>query len=265
MEPTHWLLRCLEQEGIKATFAILGQVAMWYPDLVRQIAREGHEIACHGMYHRDLTLISSKQFSEELMQARRILEELSGKRVSGFRAPNFVITGWLPQVLMDQGFTYDSSICPARNPAKFKEHSGAPLRPYRVSMSSLTRPGDANLVEIPVSVFPLLRLPGGSSISTRILGWTWTRITLDNALHSGAACYYMHPYELNPPPRIAKMKLNERIFLRRTGNYMRVIFRRFLGRYKEKIVTAEYYASTCFQTATMVTRSELSVAKQEVR
>lgn len=265
-EPTQWILGCLRNAHTKATFAILGEIAQWYPDLVKQIAQEGHEIACHGMHHRDITLTSYEQFSEELTRARRILEELCGKRVVGFRAPNLVITEWLPRVLVELGFVYDSSICPARIPRKFKQHAGAPTSPYRVSLASLCTKGDANLVEIPVSVFPILDLPGGSSITTRILGWTWTRITLDSALRSGAACYYMHPYEFNPPPKLKSMSLQSRVFMRRTGPYMREVLDRLLRTYAGRIVTAEYYASHCFpQTTTMEAHEPAAVAQRQNR
>jgi hypothetical protein len=246
LEPTRWILDCLRDHHTKVTFTILGEVAQWYPEIVKQIAQEGHEIACHGMHHQDITLLSRQQFSEDLAQARHILEETSGKRVIGFRAPNLVITGWLPKVLIEQGFAYDSSICPASAPAKFKEHSHAPRKPYLASRNSLSRRGKSDLVEIPVSVFPILRLPGGTSISTRILGWTWTRITLDSALRSGPACYYMHPYEFNPTQGLHNMHLNERAFLLRTGTYMKGNLKKLLRKYGGRIVTAEYYVSHWF-------------------
>ena len=251
VEPTRWILDCLREHDTKVTFAILGEVAQWYPELVKQIAQEGHNIACHGMHHQDITLLSRQQFSEQLAQARRILEETSGKRVIGFRAPNLVITEWLPKLLVEQGFAYDSSVCPARNPGKFKEHSHAPRRPYRVSLNSVCRRGNSGLVEIPVSVFPLIRMPGGTAIMTRILGWPWTSITLDSALRTGPACYYMHPYEFNPTQGLRHMHLNERVFLMRTGSYMKGNLERLLRKYRGRIVTAEDYVSLCFPRRSM--------------
>jgi peptidoglycan/xylan/chitin deacetylase (PgdA/CDA1 family) len=245
VEPTRWILNCLKETNTKVTFNILGEVAQWYPELVRQIAQEGHEIACHGMHHRDLTLTSRRQFSQELAQARQLLEELSGRRVVGFRAPNLVVTDWLPGLLIEQGFTWDSSVCPAGNFGKFKGHSHAPTQPYWVSPNSLFRRGGGSLVEIPVSVFPILKLPGGTSISTRILGWAWSRITLDASLKSGFASYYMHPYEFNAHQGLKGMHMRERIFLRRTGDYMKLVLRKILGRYQGRVVTAGHYASHC--------------------
>ena len=246
LEPTLWILDCFREHNVRVTFAILGEVAQWYPDLVKQIAQEGHNIACHGMHHQDITLLSRQQFSEELAQARHILEETSGKRVVGFRAPNLIVTEWLPKVLVEQGFAYDSSICPARNPSKFKGQSHAPRRPYQVSLNSMCRRGNSYLVEIPVSVFPFLRMPGGQSIMTRILGWQWTSITLDSALRSGPACYYMHPYEFNPTQGLHDMNLNERFFLLRTGTYMKSNLKKLLRKYEGRIVTPEQFVSSYF-------------------
>ena len=251
VEPTKWILKRLKEANTKVTFNILGEVAQWYPELVRQIAQEGHEIACHGMHHRDLTLISRRQFSQELAEARSILEELSGRRVVGFRAPNLIVTDWLPKLLIDQGFAWDSSVCPASNFGKFKGHSGAPSQPYWASPNSLCRRGGSNLVEIPVSVFPILKLPGGTSISTRILGWTWSRIALDASLRSGFASYYAHPYEFNTNQGFKRMHLRERVFLRRTGAYMKQVLGKVLTRYQGRVVTAGYYASHRFPQRTM--------------
>jgi len=246
LEPTRWILDGLREHDTKVTFAILGEVAEWYPELVKEIAQEGHPIACHGMHHQDITLLSREQFSAELAQARHILENTSGKRVIGFRAPNLVVTEWLPRVLVEQGFAYDSSVCPARNPGKFKEHSHAPRRPYQVSLNTVCRRGNSGLVEIPVSVFPIIRMPGGNAIMTRVLGWPWTSITLDSALRSGPACYYMHPYEFNPTQGLHDMHLNERLFLMRTGSYMKDNLRKLLRKYEGRIVTAEHYVANCF-------------------
>ena len=248
IEPTRKILNLLRKENVKATFFVLGEIAQWYPDLVIEISRQGHEIACHGMYHRDLTLTSAQEFSKELVQARKILEELTGRPVIGFRAPNLVITQWLPKVLIEQGFVYDSSVCPAREiQGKYKGQSQAPLNPYRVAKNSLCLKGKANLIEIPIPTFPLLKLPGAVSIASRIFGWTWTRITLDNALKTGAASYYLHPYEFKESPKLENMTLYQRIFWWRTGPFMEKTFQKFLKKYRERVISAEDYISKYFK------------------
>lgn len=246
--PTRRILEALAGEGVQVTFFILGEVAQWYPDLVRDIAGAGHEVACHGMHHRDMTLQTREEFAGELAGAKRILEDLTGRRIVGFRAPNLVIADWLPEVLAEQGFVYDSSVCPGRKlQGKYGGQAGAPVNPYRIDDRSMCAPGDGHLVEIPIPTFPVLKLPGAVSIATRVFGWTWTRITLEHALRTGAACYYMHPYEFVPPPRLSRMSLRERVFLRRTGPFMDRVLMRLLKRYRGRIVSAEDYVAETFQ------------------
>ena len=78
---------------------------------------------------------------------------------------------------------------------------------------------------------------------TRIVGWPWTSITLDSALRTGPACYYMHPYEFNPTQGLRDMHFDERVFLVRTGSYMKGNLERLLRKYRGRIVTAEDYVS----------------------
>ena len=166
----------------------------------------------------------------------------------GFRAPNLVVAPYLHEVLAEQGFLYDSSVCPSRAVlGKFGKQSGLPVNPYRTSRNSLLKRGVSDIVEIPIPVFPLLRLPGAVSISTRMFGWPWTRITLDHALRTGAASYYMHPYEFGKAPKLDRMTLYEKFFLRRTGGYMFGTLHRLLRTYEGGICTAAEYVSSHFK------------------
>lgn len=248
IKPTHQILKILKKEKIKATFFILGEVAEWYPELVKKIAHEGHEIACHGMHHRDLTLFSMEDFAKELAKSRQILRKLSGQKVLGFRSPNLIVTRWLGQVLIKQNFTYDSSVCPSRNvQGKNRNQVTAQTNPYRVSENSMLKKGDSSLIEIPIPTFPVLKLPGAVSIATRIFGWWWTKITLDYALKTGAACFYLHPYEFNPIPKIPHMKPRERLIFRRAGQPMTKIFEKLLKQYRGRIISAEKFVTEYFK------------------
>ena len=241
IKPTEYILKILRLKKIKATFFVLGEVAQWYPELVRKIAKEGHEIACHGMHHQDLTMVSKEKFEEELFQSRKILEKLSGKRVIGYRAPNLVITKWLSEVLINQSFQYDSSVCAGREIlGKYQAQANISPNPYRVGKTLLEK-GNSKLVEIPISTFPILKLPGAVSIASRIFGITWTKITLNTALKTGATCYYLHPYEFNPPPKLRNLSLKERIFLRRMGRPMEKIVKDLLEYYDGRIISARDY------------------------
>jgi peptidoglycan/xylan/chitin deacetylase (PgdA/CDA1 family) len=245
VDATLRVLDMLDRADVTATFFVLGEVANWYPNLITEIAERGHEIGCHGFHHRDMTESGREAFSGEIAAARQILKSLTGQPINGFRAPNLVIAPWLPEVLTRQGFVYDSSVCPSRSIfGKYKGQVAAPSNPYRSSPASLLNRGDGHLVEVPIPTFPVLRLPGAVSIATRIFGWTWTRITLEAALRNGATSYYTHPYEFTQPPRLTPYRLKERIFMRRTGEYMFGILERFLSQYQGRIMSIRDYAQT---------------------
>lgn len=242
IEPTRQILRMLKRANIKATFFILGEVAEWYPRLVQEISKAGHEIACHGMHHQDLTLITRENFSKELAENRKILQKISGQSIIGFRAPNLVVTSWLHRVLIEQKFFYDSSVCPARSlQGKYKNQAGIQPNPYRVSNKSILKKGDSKLIEIPIPAFPILKVPGAVSIATRIFGWRWTKFTLDSALKTGTACYYIHPYEFNSPPKLFNISFKQKIFMRRMGPSMINLFRTLLKQYQERIIPCKEY------------------------
>lgn len=247
IKPTNQILKILKKEKVKATFFILGEVAQWYPELIKKIAREGHEIACHGMHHRDLTLYSKNGFIKELVKSREILKKLSGQKILGFRAPNLVVPPWLGEVLIEQKFVYDSSVCPSRNvQGKNRDQTTVSCNPYRVSKNSMLLEGKSSLIEIPIPTFPVLKLPGAVSIATRIFGWFWTKITLESALSRGAVCFYLHPYEFNKAPKIDKMKFRERLIFRRVGQPMTKFFEKILKQYRGRIISAEKFVTEYF-------------------
>ncbi|MHC4579848.1 MAG: polysaccharide deacetylase family protein [Planctomycetota bacterium] len=236
VKPTEIILKMFDEYGMKATFFILGEVAGFYPDLVKEISRRGHEIACHGLRHVDLYSLSKAQFVDELKQAKDTLESLIQKQVIGYRAPNLITELWVLDVLENLGFEYDSSVCPSRPlMGKFRDVSQAPQNPYRPSVNSLTTPGDHKIVEMPIPTFPILKLPAATGIMTRVIGRRWTTIALKHALKTGMAAYYFHPFELAPRPNITRLSLYHRLFFRRAGEWMEkaldVLFREFNGRF----------------------------------
>ena len=114
-ENTVEILDLLDDQCQKDTFFILGRIARDNKNLVRRIAEQGHEIACHSMEHRRLYNYDSAQVRSNLKRAKQYLEEASGKEVIGFRAPDFSITKsnlWVFDILQELGFVYDSSVYP---------------------------------------------------------------------------------------------------------------------------------------------------------
>ena len=103
----------LAQHDTKATFFVLGWVAERHPRLVKALADQGHEIASHGYGHELVTTQTQEQFREDVRKAKRILEDLTGTPIIGYRAPSFSITAetsWALSTLVEEGHQYDSSI-----------------------------------------------------------------------------------------------------------------------------------------------------------
>ena len=219
-EPTGRVLSLFERLGVKASFFILGEVARFYPELVREIARRGHEVGCHGYHHVDIDLLGPDGFRRELVESCELLASLVGRPVVGYRAPNLLLRDWMIPILRAQGVRYDASVCTSRGLlGKDFGHDHVAVNPYRFS-AAFSRPDPAgDMVEIPLPTFPFLRLPAATGILTRVAGRAWTLIALKGALRTGDAQYYFHPYELGPRPKIP-LSLRERLFLRRLGPWM---------------------------------------------
>lgn len=100
-----------EGEGKYATFFCTGILAKKEPDLINQISKDGHEIACHYFYHDVIANEDNKIFPKMLLKAKESLEEASNKRVKGFRAPYFLINKQNNQQYkqLENFFDYDSS------------------------------------------------------------------------------------------------------------------------------------------------------------
>ena len=120
----------------KATFFILGWIAERYPHLIRTIKDQGHEIASHGYAHKLIYTQSKEEFRNDIRKAKAILEDITGDYVIGYRAPSYSITNksqWAFEVLMEEGFKYDSSIFPIHH--DFYGFPQAPRFPFLISMN----------------------------------------------------------------------------------------------------------------------------------
>jgi peptidoglycan/xylan/chitin deacetylase (PgdA/CDA1 family) len=220
VEPTRRVLDLLDRLGVRGSFFVLGEVAGFYPDLVREIAARGHEVGCHGFHHVDADLLGPDLFRRELERAALSLRSLLGRSVLGYRAPNLLLRDWMIPVLREAGFRYDVSVCTARSLlGKDFGHPHQARHPYRFSQSFSRPDPRGDLVEVPLPVFPWLRLPAGTGILTRVLGGAWSTLALRHALRTGDTQYYFHPYEVGPRPDLA-LRLRERVFLRRLGPWL---------------------------------------------
>ena len=219
-EPTERVLALFDRLGVRGTFFILGEVARFYPDLVKEIAARGHEVACHGFHHVDVDLLGPEGFRRELLEAKAVLEGLVDGPVVGYRAPNLLVRDFMIPILREAGFHYDASVCTSRGLlGKDFGHDHVASNPYRFR-ERFSRPDPAgDMVEVPHPTFPWLRLPAATGILTRVVGRPWSLRALRHALRTGDVQYYFHPYELGPKPPLA-LSFRERLFLRRLGPWM---------------------------------------------
>jgi polysaccharide deacetylase family protein (PEP-CTERM system associated) len=193
---TDLVLRLLEEHGVRATFFALGWLAERYPSLVKRIAASGHELACHGYDHTMITRQRRDEFDGDVKRSKKLLEDLCGKEIKGYRAPTFSITGrtgWALEVLLENGFHYDSSIYPIRHDRY--GIPGAPRFPY----VALMRDG-RSLWEFPGPTVCACRLtlPAAGGGYLRLFPYAWTRRAMLAAHSTGQPVnVYAHPWEFD--------------------------------------------------------------------
>ena len=210
-QSTQQLLELLRSRAVKATFFVVGEVARRNPDLLRRIAADGHEIACHGMTHRPLWKMTPDEFRLELSEFGDLLADtLPGCRPEGYRAPTFSLdnsTRWALTILAEMGYHYDSSVFPLRTP--LYGVAGGPLEPYFPSSDNVavadhealsrSRGGQplSSVLEFPMSVWTWagLRVPvsGGVYLRTlpmRMITWCLRQINKQRPF-----VVYVHPWE----------------------------------------------------------------------
>lgn len=142
---TRKILDLLDRYNTSATFFVLGWIAERYPELIKEIAQRGHEIANHGYHHLLLSELNPDSFRQDLLRAEQAIVSCGVKKPVGFRAPSYSLTPkttWAWEVLIEAGYLYDASIFPAAR------HNGgwpkAPNQPYQPVRGQ-------NFWEIPVS------------------------------------------------------------------------------------------------------------------
>lgn len=196
------LLDLFDEFKVRSTFFILGWVAERHPALVREIAARGHEIASHGYAHRLIYDQTPTAFRDDVRRAKHLLEDASGHVVNGYRAPSYSVTPrslWALDILIEEGYRYDSSIFPIRH-----DRYGIPVSPREPFPIERER---GTLMEVPGSTVRLgpLNLPVGGGGYFRLLPYEWTRwgIARLNTVERQAAVFYIHPWEIDPDqPRL---------------------------------------------------------------
>ena len=216
------ILAMLEEYGARATFFTLGWVAERYPQLVRRIVAEGHELASHGFAHKRASEQSPEAFFSDIQLAKIVLEDIAGVEVRGYRAPSFSIgpaNAWAFECIERAGYRYSSSVYPVRH-----DHYGTPDAPR------FTHDVREGLLEVPVTTARLFgrNWPAGGGGYFRLMPYAMSRWLLRrvNRVDQQPAIFYFHPWEIDPDqPRVpgisARTRFRHYLNLHRTERRLR--------------------------------------------
>jgi polysaccharide deacetylase family protein (PEP-CTERM system associated) len=220
-------LDLLDRYKAKATFFVLGWIAEQAPELVREIAERGHEVASRGYYHRGLKNLAADEFREDLRRTGRVIEAATGQKVRGYRAAEKLQFGkddWLLKVLADEGYAYDASFMPDARTEKYRR------------VAHLVHPADKHIWEIPYATLDLglalLPISGGNYI--RQFPYTMMRKAIARwSSHTEQPLpFYFHVWELDPEqPRISAASKVTRLRHYRKLDKMEWILHENLARY----------------------------------
>ena len=190
------ILGMLEERGVKATFFTLGWLAERYPAMVQRIVADGHELASHGYGHMRASEQPPAEFREDVSRAKKILEDIGGVPVKGYRAPSFSIGKrnlWALDTLLEAGYRYSSSIYPIAH-----DHYGMPDAPRFAFRAGKNK----QLLEVPATTINLLNrnFPASGGGYFRLLPYGWSRWSLRRVNEKdGQPCvFYFHPWEIDP-------------------------------------------------------------------
>lgn len=242
VQNTQRVLDLFDQYQAKATFFFVGWVAEKFPSLVRDVQKRGHELACHSYWHRPVYQLSPAEFRADTREAVRAIEDASGSRVLGYRAPSWSITSdclWALDILQEEGFQYDSSLYPIHH--DLYGIPGGERFAYEHRCSS-----GARLREFPPTTARILgmNLPAAGGGYLRIFPEAYTHWVFRDieCKRKQPVIVYLHPWEVDPEqPRISGSlksrfrhytnlgKMQDRL-VRLLGQYRFEPFRGLLGR-----------------------------------
>ena len=222
------ILGLLNEHNAKATFFTLGWIAQRFPSVVKQIVSNGHELASHGYGHHRIQEFTPKAFREDIVLAKKLLEDIGGASIRGYRAPSFSVgkeTLWAFDEIKAAGYAYSSSVYPVKH--DLYGMPDAPRFPYRV---------ENGLLEIPMTTarFGERNVPAGGGGFFRLFPYQVSRRLIERVQREDAqrCMIYLHPWEFDPqqprPPGV-RLKTRFRHYLNqgRTRERMRCLLADF--------------------------------------
>lgn len=195
--PIDELLGLLAKHGATGTFFTLGWIAERNPRIVRLVHDAGHEVASHGYWHRRVDTLTAREFRDDVRRSKDVIESICGVPVHGFRAPNFSLKPggeWAFDVLIEEGYRYDSSLFPIRRPGY--GYPNAPTVPHLIHRSV------GSICELPLATtrwYGGVRVPAAGGAYLRHLPYSIIHRAFREHGESGIpATFYIHPWELDP-------------------------------------------------------------------
>jgi len=225
------LLELFEKHNVRSTFFVVGRLAKSHKQLLNRIRTGGHEIASHTMTHRSLLNLTDGAIKTEVEDSKKMLEDEVGDEVLGFRAPAFGINSAIMAVVAESGYRYDSSVVPCLRIPGWYGFPKAPKQPFNIR--DIFPDMKADLMEFPVAVNPLLRLPI-SGMWLRMLGRQYVRESLSSLMKTGIIpIICVHPWEIVDLPRLKGIP--RRVYCR-TGKQTLEIIESIIKNEKAKFV-----------------------------
>ena len=193
---TKKVLELFARNNIKATFFTLGWVGQRYPELIKEIHRNGHEIASHSVNHDRVSNLTRQEFIKDIMESKALLEDTIGEAVIGYRAPSFSIGEkniWALECLKEAGYVYSSSVYPIKH-----DHYGMPSAP-RFAYRPIER---SEFLEMPVTTVEAFnkKFPCGGGGYFRLLPYGLSKMAMKrvNKKDNQSCIFYFHPWEIDP-------------------------------------------------------------------
>ncbi len=204
------LLQLLADHDVHGTFFTLGWIAERYPELIKRIVDAGHELASHGYDHTRVDQQSPDEFRLDARKTKKMLEDLGGVEVRGYRAASFSVsdkTPWVFEILADEGYRYSSSIYPIRH-----DLYGMPSAPR----FAYAPDENSSIIEVPITTVSLLnrKLPCGGGGYFRLYPYAFSRWAMRrvNGKDHQPCVFYLHPWEIDPEqPRMSNISLKTRV------------------------------------------------------
>lgn len=218
------LLDLYAKYNIKTTFFFVADFAKEFPEIVKMVQPDGHEVACHGLTHdykQSFDIMSFEKQKEHLIIAKKILEDISGEEIVSFRAPALRVNEHTPQALIETGFKFDSSVAPQRmdmfmslGSTKKLTWLKSPRTPYYINETNLARRGNLPIIEVPISSFGFPYIGTFMRIFPFLSNCTRQFLYLETQNSNKVINFLIHPNEV-----ITEEKLQLQT-QRRAGNYL---------------------------------------------